>query len=358
LRVRYRIDGMLCDRQRIECSLASSVILRFKVLSNIDITEKRIPQDGQFKFMHEKRHIDIRIATFPALHGEKMVVRILDRSHIALRLQQLGMPQQLVEQVQSLIHRNQGFFLVTGPTGSGKTTTLYAALQDLNVPERNIITLEDPVEYDLDGITQGRINPGIGFTFARGIRALLRQDPDVVMIGEIRDQETAQTAIEAALTGHMVLSTIHTHDAPSVIARLLDMEVDPFLVGAALTGVLAQRLARMICTACRIAYEPTAHERAQCHMLGLGDVEMLHKGQGCQACNGSGYKGRIGIFELMIMNDILRESIITRASLDALHGVAVHNGMVPLMASGYSHVARYCVNFLKKEGVLWHANVV
>jgi len=333
VRIRYRVDGILHDRATLEGTLAPSIISRFKVLANIDITEKRVPQDGQFRFAHDARTIDIRIATFPALHGEKMVVRILDQAHIVLHLEQLGMTQAVVDQVRLLVHRNQGFFLVTGPTGSGKTTTLYAALQELNAPERHIITLEDPVEYDIAGITQGRINPVIGFTFARGIRALLRLDPDIVMIGEIRDRETAQTAIEAALTGHMVLSTIHTNDAPSVIARLLDMAIDPFLISSALTGVVAQRLARIICPACKIAYTPTVHELVQCQMFGL-QPSVLYRGEGCQACGGRGYKGRIGIFELMVMRDSLRELIVTRASLDMLREHAVHNGMVRMLDDG------------------------
>jgi type II secretory ATPase GspE/PulE/Tfp pilus assembly ATPase PilB-like protein len=337
LRVRYRIDGMLHDRTAISTTLASHVLSRLKVLAHIDITEKRMPQDGQFYVPYQQRRVDVRVATFPAFHGEKIVVRVLDRARVTLSLDQIGMPDEMVHSFRKLVHRSQGFFLVTGPTGSGKTTTLYAALNELNMPERHIITLEDPVEYDLPGVTQGRVNTAIGFTFARGIRALLRQDPDIIMVGEIRDKETAQTAIEAALTGHSVLSTVHTNDAPSVITRLIDMGVDPFLISAAISGVIAQRLVRCICQACRVAYEPSVHEQAQCAALGLS-ATTLYKGQGCELCQQRGYKGRSGIFQLFIPDDIVREMIMERASIDKIRTYALTKGMKRLQDDGWDKV--------------------
>lgn len=339
LRVRFRIDGILYDQPPLDPSLKLSVIARFKVLAHIDITERRVPQDGQFSIAHQTRTVDLRVATFPALHGEKMVVRILDRMRVMLRFEQLGMEQDTIDAIRCVVHRSQGFFLVTGPTGSGKTTTLYAALQELHDPEKHIITLEDPVEYDIQGITQGCINTAVGFTFARGIRALLRQDPDVVMIGEIRDRETAHIAIEAALTGHMVLSTLHTNDAPSAVVRLIDMGVDPFLINAALTGVLAQRLARVVCPACKTTYTPREHEAMEAHIVGIS-CPTLYKGAGCGECSGRGYRGRTGIFELMIIDDQLRDQIIKRSSLDVLRDGAVRKGMKTLLQDGALKVCK------------------
>ena len=264
LRVRWRIDGVLYDKEPIESFFMAQVLSRIKVLAHIDITEKRIPHDGKFKVLFNGQEIDLRISSFPSIHGEKIVIRILDRAHHMIALDKLGFSDAMLDTFKTLLSRSSGFFLVSGPTGSGKTTTLYAALSALNSPEKNIITLEDPVEYSLEGITQSQIHPEAGFTFEKGIRSLLRQDPDVVMIGEIRDRQTAQVAIEASLTGHVVLSTIHTNDAPTVIMRLIDMGIEPFLVNAAVSGVLAQRLARTICPACKTQIEPTDGE---CAML-------------------------------------------------------------------------------------------
>lgn len=261
LRVRFRIDGILYDQESIDQALMTHVISRLKVMANINIAQKRVPQDGKFNTMVGGQHIDLRVSTFPSMYGEKMVVRILDRTHNKIMLDALGMSDTMLENFKDLLARSNGFFLVTGPTGSGKTTTLYAALSTLSSPEKNVITLEDPVEYNLNGITQGQINPEAGFTFAKGIRSILRQDPDILMIGEIRDKETASIAIEAALTGHMVLSTLHANDAPSVIMRLMDMGIEPFLINAAITGVMAQRLARKICAHCRIAVTPDEQEK-------------------------------------------------------------------------------------------------
>ncbi len=337
LRVRYRIDGILYDQERIPHTIAHQVLSRLKVLARLDITEKRIPQDGKFQLMPDKHTIDLRISTFPAIHGEKMVVRILDRARTAIKLEHLGFTDAMQSDFAALIGRSHGFFLVAGPTGSGKTTTLYASLAALNAPEKNIITLEDPVEYNVDGITQGQINHESGLTFEKGIRAILRQDPDVVMIGEVRDTQTAQIAIEAALTGHRVLSTIHTNDAPSVIVRLMDMGIEPYLINAAVSGILAQRLARMICVSCRVSHEPSPDERTTLKRLGV-ELDRLYAGKGCVACSNRGYKGRIGIFELLPVTNALRSLIVQHPSLDSLHAQAQAQGHKTLLDDGIQKV--------------------
>ena len=333
LRVRWRIDGVLYDKEPIESFFMAQVLSRIKVLAHIDITEKRIPHDGKFKVLFNDQEIDLRISSFPSIHGEKIVIRILDRAHHMITLDKLGFSDAMIASFKALLSRSSGFFLVSGPTGSGKTTTLYAALSALNSPEKNIITLEDPVEYSLEGITQSQIHPEAGFTFEKGIRSLLRQDPDVVMIGEIRDRQTAQVAIEASLTGHVVLSTIHTNDAPTVIMRLIDMGIEPFLVNAAVSGVLAQRLARTICPACKMQVEPTDGECAMLKRLGV-DPMMLSVGTGCPACFNLGYKGRIGIFELLTMTPKLRSIVMQRPSIDVILNQALEEGMQTLLADG------------------------
>jgi len=337
LRVRFRIDGVLYDQKLIESSLMAQIISRLKVMANINIAQRRVPQDGKFHTMVGAQQIDLRVSTFPSVYGEKMVVRILDRTLNKISLDSLGMQSSMLNSFQDLLSRSNGFFLVTGPTGSGKTTTLYAALSALSFPEKNLITLEDPVEYSLEGITQGQINPDAGFTFAKGIRAILRQDPDVLMVGEIRDRETASIAIQAALTGHMVLSTLHTNDAPSVIMRLMDMGVEPFLINAAVTGVLAQRLARKICTQCRMSVEPNAGEHKILKDIGLS-VDQLYKGAGCAACFNLGYKGRTGIFELLTCTSALRALIIHKPHFDDIYAQAIADGMQTLMHDGAQKV--------------------
>jgi len=336
-RVRYRIDGVLYDQGIIPSSLMVQVASRLKILSNINIAEKRIPQDGKFRTKFEGNDIDLRVSTFPSIHGEKVVVRILDRSKNMIDLESLGFEGSMFQNFKKLVSRPSGFFLVTGPTGSGKTTTLYAALSKLNTPEKNIITLEDPVEYNLDGITQGQIHPDAGFTFDKGIRAVLRQDPDVAMVGEIRDKETAQIAIEAALTGHSVFSTLHTNDAPGAIMRLMDMGVEPFLINASLTGVLAQRLARKICKECRVEYSPNDQEQKLLAKRGF-PLETLYKGQGCDACFGLGYKGRVGIFELLNMTGDLRSLVVHRPVFDDIRAQARTDGMCSLFDDGIQKV--------------------
>jgi type II secretory ATPase GspE/PulE/Tfp pilus assembly ATPase PilB-like protein len=348
LRVRLRIDGQLIDHTIISSPLMTQVLSRFKVLAHINIAEKRIPHDGKFNFQDGNHQVDLRVSTFPSLHGEKMVVRILDRSHNKIALESLGMHVKMLNQLKQLLSKSNGFFLVTGPTGSGKTTTLYAALSHLNAPERNIITLEDPVEYSVQGITQGQINPEAGFTFSKGIRSILRQDPDILMVGEIRDKETARTAIEAALTGHLILSTLHTNDAPGVIMRLMDMGIEPFLINAAVTGVLAQRLVRKVCQSCAVKRAPDEQDKKILERIGLS-LDAITQGAGCSDCLGLGYKGRTGIFELLCMNSALRSLIINKPYFDALYAQAQADGMYTLVSDGFEKI---------KEGIITPSELV
>lgn len=344
LRVRFRIDGILFDQDPIELAVMQQVVSRVKVLANINIAEKRIPQDGKFSTVFEGHTIDFRVSTFPSLHGEKVVIRILDRTAQAIALDQLGFLPSMQESFKQLICRPHGFFLVTGPTGSGKTTTLYAALSTLNNPEKNVATLEDPVEYQVNGITQGHINTEAGFTFEKGIRALLRQDPDILLIGEVRDRQTARVAIEAALTGHLVLSTLHTNDAPSAIMRLMDMEIEPFLINAALTGVLAQRLARRLCQQCKEEKNPNDQQRAMLSKHEI-DAHSLYSARGCAHCDNRGYKGRIGIFELLPISNNLRSLIVKHPQIDTLYSQASKEGMKTLLQDGFSKVKDGQISF-------------
>ncbi len=330
LRIRFRIDGLLYDQSNFPLSQAAQILSRIKILAHLNIAEKRIPQDGKFSVVHNSHAIDLRVSSFPSVYGEKLVIRILDRSHMVIALKTLGMQQSLYEKFSALIQKQNGFLLVTGPTGSGKTTTLYAALLLLNSPEKNIITLEDPVEYNLINVTQGQIKPDAGFTFAKGIRSMLRQDPDIVMIGEVRDKETARSAIEAALTGHMVLSTVHTNDAPSTIMRLMDMGIEPFLLNAALTGVLSQRLARKLCNACKFFRKPADQEQVILKKIKL-DLETISDARGCDACFKVGYKGRIGIYELLEMSHALRALIVQQPVFEAIFAQAEKEGYKPLL---------------------------
>jgi len=329
LRVRYRIDGVLYDQPPLSQTIMQQLLSRLKVMAHIDITERRVPQDGKFKIIRNGYEIDMRVSTFPALYGEKIVVRILDRTSNNIDLEQFGFSDAMLAAFKNMIRCSSGLFLVTGPTGSGKTTTLYGALATINSPEKNIITLEDPVEYSVDGITQGHINPNVGFTFEKGMRALLRQDPDVIMVGEIRDVQTARIAIEAALTGHVVFSTLHTNDAPGAIMRLMDMGIEPFLINAALIGVLAQRLVRTICNNCRIEQPITEQDRQLMERLDV-HVPALFVGQGCERCLQSGYKGRTGIFELLQMTNDLRALIVKQPLFDTISMQARADGMITL----------------------------
>lgn len=336
-RVRLRVDGLLHDLYMIEHLPSEQLIARIKVIAQIDVAQTRIAQDGKCSLMVQNMPIDIRVSTFPSVYGQKIVMRLLYQADIIVQLDHLGMQTAMFEAVFDLLHRSSGFLLVSGPTGSGKTTTLYAALAALNNTEKNIITLEDPVEYCLEGITQGQVHTDIGFGFAQGMRALLRQDPDIVLIGEMRDRETMQTAIQAALTGHQVLSTIHTTDAPSVIIRLVDMGIEPFLINASLTGVIAQRLARLLCPACKQPKPLTPPEQQFFETMEI-TCEQLFEPVGCKDCFGVGYKGRTGIFELLIVNDALRAIIINNPSLIKIREQAAASGLKPMMYDGLDKV--------------------
>ncbi len=339
MRVRYRIDGILYNQKTIHKDNSLAVISRLKILSFLDIAEKRIPQDGKFRVRVNRKllqeisrkddFIDMRVSTFPSIYGEKMVVRILDKSQNSIHLDKLGMNSKILKDLYSIIDRPQGFFLVTGPTGSGKTTTLYSILSYLNNAERNIITMEDPVEYNLDGITQSQINEKAGFTFQKGLRSILRQDPDVVMVGEIRDKQTAQTAIESSLTGHLVLSTLHTNDSIGAITRLIDMGVEPFLINASLSGILAQRLVRKLCSECKKEDIITVQEKQILKDKNIDlskfNLEKIYRSSGCSNCLNLGYKSRIGIFELLKIDDQLRDLIMKKASTTEIKDYAIKN---------------------------------
>ncbi len=337
LRVRMRMDGMLYDQEPVDHCLMDQFLSRLKVLANIDIGQKRKPQDGKFRLAHQGQDIDLRVSTFPTVLGEKVVVRILDRTQQLVSLESLGFCFSMLGLVSQLLKTSSGFILVSGPTGSGKTTTLYGAINKINDVHKNIITLEDPVEYFIPGISQGQIHPDAGFTFENGIRSVLRQDPNVIMVGEIRDKQTARTAIEEALTGHLVLSTIHTNDAVSVVMRLMDMGIEPFLINASITAILAQRLARKICTQCKISRPPTDQEAALLAKYKL-DIPMVYQGTGCPTCLGLGYKGRTGIFELLVPSNTLRSLMVQHPSFDALYAQALAEGMTTLCADGVQKV--------------------
>lgn len=344
LRIRYRVDGVLFDQSPIETSIASQVLSRIKVLAHIDVAERRIPQDGKFSIIVAAGTVDFRVATFPSLYGEKIVVRILDRCATIFNIQNIGLNHDMRASVSSIMHKPRGFFLVTGPTGSGKTTTLYAALSLINNHKKNIVTLEDPVEYTIDGITQGLINQDIGFTFERGIRALLRQDPDVIMVGEIRDAQTARVAIQAALTGHLVISTLHTNDAPGALMRLLDMNIEPFLINAALTGVLAQRLARRLCASCRYEVPLDSNMQAVIERYGLL-INHAFMASGCEECYGLGERGRIGLFECLAISERIRTLLHDKPDFDTISGQAWHNGWRPLLYDAACKVDEGIISF-------------
>ena len=306
--VRFRIDGVLREVVQSRRAVAPLVVSRIKVMSRLDIAEKRVPQDGRISLKVAGRAVDVRVSTIPSGHGERVVMRLLDKQAGRLDLSSLGMDPETEKLMDQLIHRPHGIILVTGPTGSGKTTSLYAGLERINQTSRNIMTVEDPIEYYIDGIGQTQVNTKVGMTFARGLRAILRQDPDVVMVGEIRDLETAEIAVQASLTGHLVLSTLHTNTAVGAVARLRDMGVEPFLLASSLLGVMAQRLVRMLCTDCR---RPAAPNESECRVLGIepGAAQRIYHPVGCPACNASGYRGRTGIYELIPVDDHLQAMI-------------------------------------------------
>lgn len=334
-KIRYRVDGALYEMAPPPVHLANSVISRVKVMANMNIAERRIPQDGRIMTTVNGKSVDMRVNSLPTQHGESVVLRVLDRSSIQLELSDLGMSEPLRNYIEETIHKPNGIFIVTGPTGAGKTTTLYACLRKINTVDTKLLTAEDPVEYELDGIMQVPVNEAVGLTFAKALRAFLRQDPDRIMVGEMRDLETAQIAIQASLTGHLVLSTLHTNDAAGAVTRLVDMGVEPFLVSATLEGVLAQRLLRTICKNCRAPYEPSLHILNQLN-LSREDIGGKHffTGAGCATCGGSGYKGRRGIYELLDVTDPIRELITSRAPSLVLKQKAIELGMATLREDG------------------------
>lgn len=335
LQPRYRIDGQLRSGGLIPAELQSSIVSRFKVLSQLNITETRLPQDGRFRASVGGRTFDFRVSTLPSLHGEKVVLRLLDRSALVTDLRQLGFSDKDQKTFIPMLGRSQGMILVTGPTGSGKTTTLYAALANTRDETKNVVTVEDPVEYALPGVTQTKVQSEIGLTFATQLRAILRQDPDVILVGEIRDQETANIAIRAALTGHLVLSTLHTNSAPGAITRLLDMDVPSYLIASSLTCVLAQRLARMICRECKTPIpESDPQYQTSIETLGLERGFPLFRGVGCEHCNHTGMRGRLAIIEIFTVNNELRKAIMNKADSSEIQRIAVEAGMTTLWKDG------------------------
>ncbi len=334
-KIRYRVDGALYEMSPPPRSLATAVTSRIKVMSSMNIAERRVPQDGRIQTTMAGRQVDLRVSTLPTQFGESVVLRVLDRTTVRLDLDAIGMPQRIYEYICNVIEKPNGIFIVTGPTGSGKTTTLYACLNRINTTDSKLLTAEEPVEYEIEGIQQVPINEAIGLTFARALRAFLRQDPDRIMVGETRDLETAQIAIQASLTGHLVFTTLHTNDAPGAVARLIDMGVEPFLIASSLEGVLAQRLVRKICVNCRTPYEPS---EALLRQIGLsvhdiGDKNFFY-GTGCDHCNQTGYRGRKGIYELLDISEPIRELITQRAPSVVIRQKAIELGMSTLRADG------------------------
>ncbi len=340
--VRYRIDGILREIDQYPKSAHAGIVSRIKVMANLDIAENRIPQDGRTRFEFENQTVDLRVSLMPTVHGENIVLRLLNTQNANLPFEKLGMSNERMAIFKNLITKPYGIFLITGPTGSGKTTTLYAALHQINSPTRNIVTIEDPVEYQLPLIRQIPVNPKVNLTFATGLRSILRQDPDVIMVGEIRDKETAEIAIQAALTGHMVFSTLHTNNAASAVSRLLDMGIEPFLVSSTVVGIMAQRLIRTICKDCRESYPAsdielnflktgTQNERADSGIK-------LSRGKGCLTCKKTGYRGRNGLFEILVPNDDIRRLVMKRSSSEEIEKSAIQNGMLTLKQDGFDKI--------------------
>ena len=334
--MRFRVDGVLREMDAPPAAAAAAVISRIKVMANLNIAERRLPQDGRIKVRIEGREVDMRISTVPTLYGESVVIRLLDQGGVPLDFAELGFEGRLLRQFEALLARPQGIILVTGPTGSGKTTTLYAALERLNTPEKKILTVEDPVEYQIAGINQIQVRPNIDLTFANALRSILRQDPDIIMIGEMRDAETAAIAVQSALTGHKVLSTLHTNDAPSSVTRLLDMHVQDYLLTSTLDGIVAQRLVRRLCPHCRAPYRPDpewVRETGLDRVAGGTDLT-LYRAVGCDHCEHSGYWGRSSILELLVMSEPLRRVILESRDAEAIRRVALAEGMVPMREDG------------------------
>ena len=334
-KMRYRIDGVLYEMVPPPKHIALALSSRLKVMANLNIAERRMPQDGRIPLTVQGRPVDLRVSVLPTMFGESVVLRVLDRAQVELDMERLGLRTSEVAVFDQLIHKPNGIVIVTGPTGCGKTTTLYSAMKKLNSIEKKLITTEDPVEYDIDGLIQVQIRSDIGLTFARCLRSILRQDPDIILVGEIRDLETATVAIEASLTGHLVLTTVHTNDAPSTVARLLDLGVEPFLFTATVEGIVAQRLVRKICISCKTPFEPSEDMLGELDLT-LEDVvgKQFYYGKGCDQCNSTGYKGRIGIFEIMVFNDEIRDLVMNRASTNVLRVAARKAGMKLLRSNG------------------------
>jgi len=331
VKVRLRLDGILHEVMRIPKKVQASLVSRFKIMAEMDIATKRTPQDGRIGAYIDGKQFDFRVSTLPSVFGEKIVLRVLDRSSISIGLHKLGLLPETLEKFENVISRTYGIILVTGPTGSGKSTTLYSVLSKLNSGEKNILTIEDPVEYEVEGLTQVQINTRAGLTFASGLRTMLRQDPDIAMVGEIRDSETALIATEAALTGHLVLSTLHTNDAPGALTRMVDMGIEPFLIASSVIGVMAQRLVRVVCPKCKEQYQPP---RDAVKRLGIeldGETKVtFFRGRGCDYCRGNGYKGRLGVYELMSINDRIRDLVLQKSSSHVIREAAIECGMKTL----------------------------
>jgi general secretion pathway protein E len=333
LAIRFRIDGVLQDRDPLSAAMRGPFVSRIKVMAGLNIAERRLPQDGRLRIAVRGHDIDLRVATTPAIHGESVVMRILDRSKLALDFVSLGFDEELTEQLRAAVNRPYGIVLVTGPTGSGKTTTLYAALAELNISARKLLTVEDPIEYRLPGVIQTQVNPQIGFTFGSALRSFLRLDPDIMMVGEIRDTETAQIAVQAALTGHMILSTLHTNSAAGAVTRLIDMDVEPFLLSSVLSGILAQRLVRKLCVSCREPYLASEELLADLHLPSDNPVT-LFRAKGCASCDGSGYSGRTTLLEFLTIDDRISKLILKRADTREIADAAVAANMRTLRSDG------------------------
>lgn len=341
LRIRYRVDGALSDVKSPPKSVHAALVSRFKIMSELDIAEHRLPQDGRFRIRYKRREIDFRVSSLPTYHGEKVVIRILDKGQLTLDIEKLGFEEQPVKAFLHAICQPHGLILLSGPTGSGKTTTLYATLHKLNAPDVNIVTVEDPVEYEMFGINQVQAHQEIGLTFAAGLRSILRQDPDIVMVGEMRDEETCDIAIKAALTGHLVLSTVHANDSPSVLTRLLDMGMEPFLVASSLLAAAAQRLLRRICPSCKEAFNPPpdALEEIQ-YVANPDETQAFARGRGCKKCNSTGYRGRLAVIEVMPAAKEIEELLVTRAPATEIKRAAIKLGMRTLRQNALAKAAR------------------
>lgn len=353
IHVRYRVDGLLKTDRVLQASQFASLIARLKIMANLNITESRLPQDGRIRLTQSEQIIDLRVSILPTVNGEKVVIRILDKNKAIKPMNQLDFNKRYLQAFIKMVEQPSGMVLLTGPTGSGKTTTLYSALQHINRDTTNIITIEDPVEYQIEGINQVQVNPQINLSFASGLRAILRQDPNIIMVGEIRDEETAEIAIRAALTGHFVMSTLHSNDAISSVPRLLDMNIEPYLVISALNGVISQRLVRKICENCRVEHIPSAVEKTVFDKRFIG-IEKIYKGSGCSKCLNTGYKGRIALHEMFILDEKIRDLLFNEASMFDIQKEAMRQGMIPLIDDGLLKVK---AGFTTLEEVLKVAKV-